>query len=39
MIVKTDKRFQKDVGKVDDTKIKQSLSEIIANIQNPFINK
>ena len=34
MIVKTDKSFQKDVGKVNDTKLKHTLSEVIENIQN-----
>ena len=34
MIVKTDKSFQKDVGKVNDAKLKQTLFEVIENIQN-----
>ena len=33
MIVKTDKSFQKDVGKVNDAKLKQTLFEVIENIQ------
>lgn len=33
MIVGTDKSFVKDVGKVNDAKLKQNLAEVIENIQ------
>jgi len=33
MIVKTDKSIEKDVGKVNDARLKQSLGEVIENIQ------
>ena len=33
MIVRTDKSFVKDVGKVKDAKLKQNLTEVIENVQ------
>ena len=33
MIVRTDKSFVKDVGKVNDAKLKQNLAEVIESIQ------
>jgi mRNA interferase RelE/StbE len=33
MIVRIDKSFQKDVGKINDQKIKQSIAEIVKDVQ------
>lgn len=33
MIVKIDKSFQKDIGKINDPKVRQSIIEIITSVQ------